>query len=214
MFGLNLISFLIYARAWVQARNFLQDYQVLWAWTSFQHTAMIPPCAIANWLHGLHGEAFEKVDYFCFTFLHESQILGWVQLFSGRISGTRVEGYINASVGVDHLFWPTLRESLGRTWPCTVWLVARFGLWLGTLYGFAALILPPCCSFTPSFAHLQFCSFAAYKELARILSLHLSFGFGMHLLRLRSVFTLRRPVITRLASCLYTDHSGLFHVAT
>jgi hypothetical protein len=63
-FGLDLVSFHIYARAWVQARNFLEDCCVLWAWTSFQHTAMIPPCAFANWLHGLHGEAFEEVVFF------------------------------------------------------------------------------------------------------------------------------------------------------
>ena len=116
---------------------------------------MIPPCAIANWLHGLHGEAFEKVDYFCFTFLHESQILGGVQLFSDRISGTRVEGYINASVGVDHLFWPTLRESLGRTWPCTVWLVA----W--DFIRICCVDITPLLFFYPffrAFAVLQFCS--------------------------------------------------------
>lgn len=69
LFGLNLGSFLIYARAWVQARNFLQDNCVLWAWTSFQHTAMIPPCAFLSWLHGLHGEAFEEAGFFIFIFV-------------------------------------------------------------------------------------------------------------------------------------------------
>jgi hypothetical protein len=31
-------------RAWVLAWN-LQGYYAFWVWTSFQHTAMIPPCA-------------------------------------------------------------------------------------------------------------------------------------------------------------------------
>jgi hypothetical protein len=121
-----------------------------------------------------------------------------------------MEGCINASV--DHLFWPTLRESLGRTWPCTVWLVAWDFIRICCVDITPPVVLLPHLLFR-AFATFQFYSSAAYKELARILSLHLSFGFGMHPLRLRSVFTLRRPVITRLASCLYTNHSGLLHVA-
>lgn len=85
LFGFNLVSFLIYARAWVQARNFLQDYCVLWAWTYFQHTAMIPPCAIANWLHGLHGEAFEEAGLFVFILVHFTSSVGRLLLLSGGL---------------------------------------------------------------------------------------------------------------------------------
>ena len=35
---------------------------------------MIPPCAIANWLYGLHGEAFEEAGFLVFNFLLLSQI--------------------------------------------------------------------------------------------------------------------------------------------
>jgi hypothetical protein len=90
LFELNLVSFLIYARAWVQARNFLQDYCVLWAWTSFQHTAMIPPCAFANWLHGLHGEAFEEAGHLVIVLFSFTKVVGAASrqlLLSGRAPG-------------------------------------------------------------------------------------------------------------------------------
>ena len=34
---------------------------------------MIPPCAIANWLHGLHGEAFEEVGFLVFMFFYSTK---------------------------------------------------------------------------------------------------------------------------------------------
>jgi hypothetical protein len=70
-----------------------------------------------------------------------------------------MEGCINASV--DHLFWPTLRESLGRTWPCTVWLVA---------WDFIRIccvdITPPLLFCYPIyfFAHLQLFSFTVLQH--------------------------------------------------
>ena len=152
---------------------------------------MIPPCAIANWLHGLHGEAFEKVDYFCFPFLHESQIFGWVLLFPGQIPGTRVVSWLwrvastRALLWVDHLFWPTLRELRGRTWPCAVWLVA----W--DLIRICCVDITPLVVLLPlllvrAFAVLQFCSILGagpYSVITSVIWLWHAFAldFGLSL---------------------------------
>lgn len=56
----------------------------------FQHTAMIPPCAFANWLHGLHGEAFEEVVFLFFSFPLSTQVVSILHcqlLLSGRAPG-------------------------------------------------------------------------------------------------------------------------------
>lgn len=49
---------------------------------------MIPPCAFAIWLHGLHGEAFEEADFFVFILFLFHQICDSPSLAATSRSGT------------------------------------------------------------------------------------------------------------------------------